>query len=83
MRVQAKDDPHCAFAAEFAESSVVRVSMDYCFFTGEAQAKETDHKDSTEAKVSMTVRVMIESLFRSLWAYAVQCNGSKDEWLAE
>ena len=57
--------------------------MSYCFVTEKAQAKETDHKDSTEAKVSMTVLVMIESLFRSLWAYAVQCKGSTDEWLAE
>ena len=83
MKGQAKDDPHCAVAAEFADYSVVRVSLDFCFFTKEAQAKETDHEDSTEAKVSMTVLVVIESLFRSLWAYAVQCKGSRDERLAE
>ena len=42
--------------------------MDYCFFTEDAQSTETDHEDSTKAKVSMTVLLMIQSLFRSLWA---------------
>ena len=50
---------------------------------GDAQSTETDHEDSTKAKVSMTVLLMIQSLFRSLWAYMVQCKGSTDEWLAE
>ena len=72
---QAKDNAHCTVAAEFANSSVVRASMDYCFFTEDAQSTETDHEDSTKAKVSMTVLLMIQSLFRSLWAYMVQCKG--------
>ena len=57
--------------------------MDYCFFTEGAKATETDHENSTKAAVSMTVMLMVESLFRSMWAYAVQCKGATDEWLAE
>ena len=83
VRGQAKDDPHCAVSAEYADSSVVRVSMDYCFFTEDAKATETDHEDSTKSTVSMTVMLMVESLFRSMWAYTVQCKGATDEWLAE
>ena len=83
MRGQAKDDPHYAVAAEYADSSVVRVSMDYCFFTEDAQATETDREDSTKSTVSMTVMLMVESLFRSMWAYTVQRKGATDEWLAE
>ena len=56
--------------------------MDYCFVTEDAQSTGTDHEDSTKAKVSMTVLLMIQSLFRSLWAYMVQCKGSANEWLA-
>ena len=83
VRGQAKDDPHRTVASEYADSSVVRVSMDYCFFTEGAKATETDHENSTKAAVSMTVMLMVESLFRSMWAYAVQCKGATDEWLAE
>ena len=83
VKGQGKDDPHCVVAAAYADSSVVRVSMDYCFFTEGAKATETDHEDSTKATVSMTVMLMVESLFRSMWAYAVQCKGATDEWLAE
>ena len=42
--------------------------MDYCFFTEDAQATETDREDSTKSTVSMTVMLMVESLFRSMWA---------------
>ena len=57
--------------------------MDYCFFTEDAQATETDREDSTKSTVSMTVMLMVESLFRSMWAYTVQRKGATDEWLAE
>ena len=77
MRGQAKDDPHYAVAAEYADSSGVRVSMDYCFFTEDAQATETDREDSTKSTVSMTVMLMVESFFRSMQCSAKvpQMNG--------
>ena len=58
VRGQAKDDPHSTVSAEYGDSTVVRVAMDYCFFTEEASAQETDHSDSVAAKTSMTVLVI-------------------------
>ena len=76
-RGQAKDFPHQTVKGEFAESEVVRVSMDYCFFTEDVDAKEdNEHVESVQAKVSLTVLVMAETLCRSVWAYAVSVKGS-------
>ena len=82
-RGQAKDFPHRTVEGEFAESEVVRVSMDYCFFTEDVNAKEDDeHVESVQAKVSLTVLVMAETLCRSVWAYAVSVKGSGEAWIA-
>ena len=61
---QKKDFPHKKVAGELAESSVVRVSMDYCFFTEDVDAKEDDHEETVKAKVGLTVLVMVETLCR-------------------
>ena len=64
---QKKDFPHKKVTGELAESSVVRVSMDYCFFTEDVDAKDDDHEETVKAKVSLTVLVMVEALCRSVW----------------
>ena len=76
MRGQAKDDAHRTVTGVYAGSSVVRVSMDYCFLTEDVKGKETEHKEEVNANVSMTVLVMSETLCRSIWAYAVCSKGA-------
>ena len=36
--------------------------MDYCFLTEGVSSKTTDHSENVQAKVSMTVLVMVETL---------------------
>ena len=62
---------------------MVLVSMDYCYLTEGVKASETDHTDNVAARVSMTMLVMIETLCRSVWAYAVQSKGATEDWLSE
>ena len=80
---QKKDFPHKKVTGELAESSVVRVSMDYCFFTEDVDAKEDDHEETVKAKVSLTVLVMVETLCRSVWAYAVTTKGAGEPSIAD
>ena len=83
VRGQSKDTPHSTTRGELAESSMVRVSMDYCFLTEEAAAKTTDHGEEETAKVSLTVLVMVETLCQSIWAYACESKGSGEQWMVE
>ena len=83
VKGQFRDEPHRLVTGEFAESSVVRVAMDYCFFTEDVAAEESEHIDKTTARVSMTVLVLVESMCRSIWAYAVQGKGAGEQWVAE
>ncbi|MBN71658.1 MAG: hypothetical protein CME32_20555 [Gimesia sp.] len=78
VRGQAKDDPHRSVAVEEAHSSIPRVSMDYCFLT---EDKKED--DGEVARYTLTVLVMVETLCRSLWAYAVGSKGASEDWVAE
>ncbi len=83
VRGQAKDDAHMTIKGDLAESSVVRVVMDYCFLKEGVTEKATAHEDSTTAKTSMTVVVMMETLCHSLWAYAVESKGAGEVWMTE
>ena len=83
VRGQAKDDAHRTVTGVYADSSVVRVSMDYCFLTEDVKGKETEHKEEVKANVSMTVLVMSETLCRSIWAYAVRSKGATEAWMVE
>ncbi len=83
VRGQAKDDAHPAVAGEMAESAVVRVLMDYCFFQEGLKSKVTEHEESTTAKTSLTVMVMLETLCHSVWAYAVESKGAGETWMTE
>ena len=59
------------------------VSMDFCFFTEGADARETEHVDTVTAKLSMTVLVMVETLCGRVWAYAVTGKGSSEQWVID
>ena len=83
VRGQAKDDSHSTVKGEFADSTVVRVALDYCFFQEGVTSKTTEHEDSTRAKTSMTVLVMLETLCHSVWGYAVEPKGASEEWVVE
>lgn len=78
VKGQAKDDAHSAITGEMAESSVVRVIIDYCFFQEGLTGKATDHEVSTTAKSSLTTMVMLETLCHSVWAYAVESKGASE-----
>ena len=82
VRGQAKDDSHLTITGMDADSSVTRVCIDYCFITEKVKAKEDDHIQEVKANVSMTILVMLETMCRSIWAYAVDHKGS-DSWLSE
>ncbi len=83
VKGQAKDDAHSAITGEMAESSVVRVIIDYCFFQEGLTGKATDHEVSTTAKSSLTTMVMLETLCHSVWAYAVESKGASETWTTE
>ena len=58
--------------------------MDYGFLHEEETAKEGEHGTEVEAKVSMTVMVMLETMCESVWAYALDGKGAASvEWLAQ
>ena len=59
--------------------------MDYAFLTEDVEASEgaDGEGESTKATGSMTIAVMQEGLCRSVWAYAVDSKGAKEEWLVE
>ena len=83
VRGQAKDSRHVTVQGEFAESSVTRASMDYCFLTGDVSGKDGDHEVGERAKTSLTVLVMTETMCRSIWAYACECKGRNPEGLSQ
>ena len=83
IKGQAKDDAHRVMQGDLAESDVVRVSMDYCFLTEGVSSEAIEHVESVSATISMTVLVMVETLCRSVWAYAVGQKGTADAWVAE
>ena len=82
VRGQAKDDCHRTITGVDADSSVARVCLDYCFLTEKVKAQENEHLEEVKSNVSMTILVMVETMCRSIWAYAVGNKGS-DEWVAE
>ena len=49
VRGRGKDDCHKTVTGVFAESSMIRVSMDYAFFTEDETHKETEHIEKVSA----------------------------------
>ena len=83
VKGQSKDFPHRSVTGELADSSVVRVSMDYCFLSEGASIKKTDHEQTEAARTVMTVLVVVETLCRSIWAYACESKGASEAWVVE
>ncbi len=83
VRGQAKDDPHRSMTAEESQTSVTRITMDYCYLTEKAEVTSTEHEESSKAKTSMTVLVMKEDLCGSVWAYAAEAKGSGEQWMID
>ena len=72
MLGKAKDSRHVTVQGEFAESSVTRVSMVYCFLKVDVSGQDGDHEVGEMAETSLTVLVMTETMRRSIWAYACE-----------
>ena len=75
VRGQAKDGHHTKVTGEYAESSVPRVVMDYCFF------QEDSSKAEDDASTRLTVMVVVETVCHSVWGYAVESKGAGEEWM--
>ena len=80
VRGQAKDDAHSTVPAEYSESSIPRVTMDYAFLTESGRTKAEEDAELT-AKMYMTILVLVESMCRSVWTYAVESKGASEMWL--
>ena len=83
VRGQSKNFPHTTVKGELAETSVTRVSMDYCFLSEEASVTATDHEQTEAARTVMTVLIVVETLCRSIWAYACESKGASEQWVVE
>ena len=84
VRGRAVGQQHRSIIGEGAESEIARVLMDYGFLHEEETVTEGEHGKETQAKVSMTVMVMLETLCKSVWAYAVEGKGAISvDWLAQ
>ena len=57
--------------------------MDCCFLTEGVSSEATEHVESVKSTISMTVLVMVETLCRSVWAYAVSQKGAADAWVTD
>lgn len=75
---------HRSMVGEAAESEIARVLMDYGFLHEEETVTEGEHGKETHSKVSMTIMVMLETLCKSIWAYAIEGKGAASlDWLAQ
>ena len=82
---RARDSPSRKVKAQFAESILPRVRMDYCFLTEDVNRESGEHgeEESEKARTTITVAVMQESLSKSVWAYAVESKGPMEEWMVQ
>ena len=75
---------HRSLIGEAAESSITRVLMDYGFLHEEETVTESEHGKETQSTTSMTIMVMLETLCKSIWAYAIEGKGAISvDWLAQ
>jgi len=82
-RGRATGQHHRGVKGEWATSDVTRVLMDYGFLHEDETTTEEDHGKETQAKVSMTMMVMMETLCESVWSYAIDGKGATSlDWLA-
>ena len=84
VKGRATGQQHKSMVGEYAESQLARVLMDYGFLDEEETVTETEHGKDTESKSSMTVLVMMETMCKSLWAYAIEGKGAVSvDWVAQ
>ena len=84
VKARATGQQHRTMKGEYAESTVARVLMDYGFLHEEETVKESEHSTEKDAKISMTVMVMLETMCSSVWAYALEGKGATSvDWLAQ
>ena len=62
VKGRALGQPHRTVKGDYAESSVARVLMDYGYLHEEETITSEEHGQKTEAKVSMTAMVMLETM---------------------
>ncbi len=83
VKGRATGQQHRGVKGELAISDITRVLMDYGFLHEEETTTEGDHGSETQAKVSMTMMVMLETLCESVWSYAIEGKGATSlDWLA-
>ena len=81
---QAADYPHRTVVGEVGESTVPRVMLDYCYFKENARRSADEHTESEEAKVSLAVLVLKETMCDPVWAYALKSKSvAEDHWVAD
>ena len=68
VRGRATGHKHSSVLGEAATSTVARVSMDYGYLREDETATSDEHNESTIAKMSMTILVMVETMRSSAWA---------------
>ena len=80
----AAEYPHRTVVGENGGSTVPRVMLDYCFFKEDTSRLTDEHLNKEEAKVSLTALVMKETMFDSVWAYALRSKSvAEDLWIAD
>ena len=85
VRGKAKRKQSLKIKGEYAECAHTKVRMDYAYLTEEVEDVEGEHgeEESSKAGGSLTMLVMQESRFRSVWAYAVERKGASEEWITD
>ena len=85
VRGKSKDKRSLSLTGAYANDSVPRCRLDYCYLTENVEQKSAEHgqEESTLAGDSLTVLVMQESTCRSVWAYAVERKGGTEAWVVD
>ena len=83
VKGQSKNYPHLRITGDYADSTVTRVNMDYCYLKQDVSTTSSEHEESSKARSSMTVLIMQETECASVWAYAVETKGAGAENLVE
>ena len=86
VRGKAKRKPSRTISGAYSESQCARVRMDYAYLTENVEAVVEDDVGESgssvaKAESSLTILVMQESQCKSVWAYAVEHKGSREEWV--
>lgn len=83
IRGKGKRKPSLRIAGAYSLSHSCRVRMDYAYLTEDVEVSAGDHgeEESSKAESTMTMLVVQESQYRSVWSYAVESKGTADDWV--